>query len=73
MNSFGDVGGSDLWLRNLLSGDELYDVYHSTAPKETQLYGAWEFVAVRDWLTYGVHTQGPKAKSEAGKRRRTYY
>ena len=33
-NSEEDLGGSDMWVKKYLSGDEVYDTWHFDKPKE---------------------------------------
>ena len=69
MNTWEDVGGSDLWLKKVLSGgtalDQWYQVYHCSELKgEQDKKGAtWYYAGCYDWTTFGL----PKAKAKKAK------
>jgi hypothetical protein len=56
MNTWEDVGGSDMWLTSALETNEMYYVFHCTHPK-TKIWSreaSWYYKGQYNWLTYGV-------------------
>lgn len=71
MNSWWDIGGSDMWIREYLSDDPyIYDVYHAPRYKRwNQLWtpkNDWKNMGQRRWYPEGVQvkmaTKSKKAK-----------
>ena len=67
MDTWDDVGGSDLWLHDDKMPKQHYDVWHCDEKKRSiwTPNATWTYRGNIDWFTYGTPKAAPKAASKA--------